>query len=62
MEMQLMSLNADEAVAWVKIIENIAVVVDQEKLDQVTRGTWRSGLMMCLNRLTREAGSCAFVK
>ncbi len=61
-EIQLVSLNSDDAVAWVKIIENIAVVVDQERLDQVTRRTWRTGLLRCLNRLIQEAGSCSIVK
>ncbi|KLO07343.1 hypothetical protein SCHPADRAFT_652933 [Schizopora paradoxa] len=51
MEIQLLSFSSDEAVAWAKIIENISVVVDQEKLDQATRRTWRTGLLRCLNRL-----------
>lgn len=56
METQLMmGLSSEEAVAWVKIVENIAVVVDQERMDQLTRRAWRMGLLRCLNRLTQES-------
>jgi nucleolar pre-ribosomal-associated protein 1 len=47
--MQLTSARANEATAWVKILENILSVVDSKRLETSTGGEWRSAL--CRNLL-----------
>ena len=54
--MQLLALKSDEYVAWAKIIENIVVVVDSDRMEKATRGEWRAGLLRCLLGLLHDAG------
>ena len=54
--MQLLSLKSDECVAWAKIVENILVVVDSEKIEKATRGQWKAGLLRCIEMLLRDSG------
>ena len=56
MEVQLLSLKSDECVAWAKIVENILVVVDSEKIEKATRGQWKAGLLRCIGMLLRGSG------
>ena len=54
--MQLLSPKTDETTAWVKIIENISVIVKHDKIDHATKGEWRTGLYRCLSNLLVDAG------
>ncbi|KAJ7863151.1 ribosome 60S biogenesis N-terminal-domain-containing protein [Mycena olivaceomarginata] len=47
-EMQLL-LSTTEAVAWVKILENILIVVDAQKMESSTGGEWRFVICRCLS-------------
>ncbi|TDL17669.1 hypothetical protein BD410DRAFT_754176 [Rickenella mellea] len=51
MEMQLSTVLVDECTAWTKIIENILVYADAQKLERATAGEWRAGLSRSLGRL-----------
>lgn len=46
--MQLL-LSTTEAVAWVKILENILIVVDAQKMESSTGGEWRFVICRCLS-------------
>ncbi|KAI5117575.1 hypothetical protein M0805_005637 [Coniferiporia weirii] len=54
-EMQLLTVKNDENVAWARIIENVLVVVDTEKIEQATNGEWQAVLLRCLTSLLRDA-------
>lgn len=56
MEVQLQTVKVDECTAWVKIVENILLVVDAQKMEQATKGEWRAGVVRCLNSLVQGAG------
>ncbi|KAJ7250903.1 ribosome 60S biogenesis N-terminal-domain-containing protein [Mycena haematopus] len=47
-EMQLLVSTA-EAIAWIKILENILVVVDAQKMESSTAGEWRFVICRCLS-------------
>jgi nucleolar pre-ribosomal-associated protein 1 len=47
-EMQLKSVRDNEAIAWVKIMENIITVVEPAKLETSTGGEWRSAVCRTL--------------
>jgi nucleolar pre-ribosomal-associated protein 1 len=49
--MQLKSARDKEAIAWIKIMENILIVVDPAKLEKSTGGEWRSTLCRSLTLL-----------
>ncbi len=55
--MQLLTVKAEEKVAWAKIIENITVVVDPQQMEQATLGEWRASLMRSLRSLLRGIGT-----
>lgn len=42
--------------SWLKIIENILVVVDSHQIEHATKGEWELSLLRCLNSLLHEAG------
>ncbi|ESK84671.1 nucleolus protein [Moniliophthora roreri MCA 2997] len=42
------TLNRSEHVAWIKILENIIVVADEQKMEAVTQGEWRACIGRCL--------------
>lgn len=63
-ELQLQTLRAGEALAWVKIVENILAVIDTVKLDASTGGEWRSITSRCLLRVlesTSKSGRFSWV-
>ncbi|KAF8208911.1 ribosome 60S biogenesis N-terminal-domain-containing protein [Mycena galopus ATCC 62051] len=47
-EMQLL-VSTTEAVAWIKILENILIVVDAQKMESSTAGEWRFVICRCLS-------------
>ncbi|KAF5371676.1 hypothetical protein D9758_003519 [Tetrapyrgos nigripes] len=47
-EMQLLNPRDEECIAWLKVIENIVVVVDKDKMERVTDGEWRACMGRCL--------------
>ncbi|KAJ6559224.1 ribosome 60S biogenesis N-terminal-domain-containing protein [Mycena vulgaris] len=47
-EMQLLVSTA-EAIAWIKILENILLVADTQKMESSTRGEWRFVICRCLS-------------
>lgn len=58
MEMQLVTLKCDESIAWAKIIENVLVIVDSEKVEKATGGEWKSAILRCLKYLLQDCGTC----
>ncbi|EEB92374.1 hypothetical protein MPER_09126 [Moniliophthora perniciosa FA553] len=42
------TLNQSEHVAWIKILENIIVVAEKQKMEAVTQGEWRACIGRCL--------------
>lgn len=59
-EMQLETLSSEEAVAWVRIVENIIVVVNPNKMEAAMRSEWRIVLSRCLRTILYHSG--AFIK
>ncbi|KAF7288582.1 hypothetical protein HMN09_01387300 [Mycena chlorophos] len=53
-EIQLLA-STTEGVAWIKILENIMLIVDAEKLENATGGEWRSVICRCLSLVVRGA-------
>ncbi|KAJ7459833.1 ribosome 60S biogenesis N-terminal-domain-containing protein [Mycena latifolia] len=49
-EMQLL-ISTAEAIAWIKILENILLVVDAQKMEISTGGEWRFVICRCLSLL-----------
>jgi hypothetical protein len=37
-----------EYLAWIKVIENILVVADKQKMETITQGEWRACMGRCL--------------
>lgn len=54
-EMQVTNCRNLEAVAWVRILENIMVIVDPSKVESATGGAWREAILRCLLTLLEEA-------
>lgn len=50
-EMQLLTPQENEGVAWIKIVENVLTTVDSAKLESSTNGEWRSVICRCLSLL-----------
>ena len=42
------------SVAWIRILENILIVVDSKKIESSTNGEWRSAIGRCLEYLLDE--------
>ena len=42
------------SVAWIRILENILIVVDSNKIESSTNGEWRSAIGRCLEYLLDE--------
>ena len=59
-EMQLCTLRAEEAIAWVRIIENILTVVDARKVEAATNGDWRAAAVRCLKSILEHPGKYIF--
>ncbi|KAJ7644108.1 ribosome 60S biogenesis N-terminal-domain-containing protein [Roridomyces roridus] len=52
-EMQLVISRA-EAVAWIKILENVLLVVDASKMESSTGGEWRFVICRCLSLIMKD--------
>jgi hypothetical protein len=53
--MQLLHSNSKfEGVEWIKILENILVIVDHNKVEASTNGEWRVIICRCLSYLLDE--------
>jgi nucleolar pre-ribosomal-associated protein 1 len=52
-EIQLLHSTAG-GVAWIRILENILIVVDSNKIEAFTNGEWRSAIGRCLEYLLDE--------
>ncbi|RPD59503.1 hypothetical protein L227DRAFT_654118 [Lentinus tigrinus ALCF2SS1-6] len=50
-EMQVQTMRGDEAIAWVRILENILAVVSAEKMEAATNGEWRAVASRCLRTI-----------
>ena len=46
------------SVAWIRILENILIVVDSNKIEASTNGEWRSAIGRCLEYLLDERSCC----
>ncbi|KAK7440039.1 hypothetical protein VKT23_017290 [Stygiomarasmius scandens] len=56
-EMQLLDPKDEECVAWLKILENIIMVVDKEKAEKATDGEWRAWIGRCIFSLLDKCKS-----
>ncbi|KII96154.1 hypothetical protein PLICRDRAFT_151289 [Plicaturopsis crispa FD-325 SS-3] len=56
-EMQLQTVKNNEGIAWVRILENIVVIVDPGKMESSIQGAWRSSLCRCLSLLLDDETS-----
>lgn len=55
-EVQVLHVNTEECIAWAKILENLTVICDEDKLEKGTKGKWSSGIVRCLTRLLDGSG------
>ncbi|KAJ7505347.1 ribosome 60S biogenesis N-terminal-domain-containing protein [Mycena galericulata] len=53
-EMQLL-ISTAEAVAWIKILENILLIVEAPKMESSTGGEWRFVICRCLSLILQSA-------
>ncbi|KAJ7044085.1 ribosome 60S biogenesis N-terminal-domain-containing protein [Mycena alexandri] len=51
-EMQVL-ISTTEAIAWIKILENILLILDAQKLESSTAGEWRFVICRCLSLILR---------
>ncbi|KAI0311527.1 ribosome 60S biogenesis N-terminal-domain-containing protein [Amylostereum chailletii] len=51
MEMALVTPQGDLRTLWLKVIENVLMVADQDRLESATLGAWRAALGRCLGAL-----------
>lgn len=58
--MQLLSVENDERIAWMKIIENVSTVADSQHIEHATKGEWQIGLVRCLGKLIEGAGKMLY--
>lgn len=59
--MQLLQSTKAEGVEWIKILENIVVIVDANKIEASTNGEWRVIICRCVSYLIDEKACCEFV-
>lgn len=50
-ELQIRLPAEEEALAWIRIVENILAVLDSAKIEQSTHGEWREMLGRCISRV-----------
>ena len=55
--MQLPTMHAEEAVAWVRILDNILAVVNSSKVEAVTDGEWRTTAARRLRTILYHPGT-----
>ncbi len=56
-EMQVQRLRGDEAIAWVRILENIFATVNAAKVESATSGEWRDIASRCLRTVLHHHGT-----
>lgn len=56
-EMQLVEGCNEDSVPWLKILENVLLVVDSQKIDSSTNGQWRSIIGRCLGHILDSAST-----
>ena len=61
-EMQVQRMRGDEAIAWVRILENVLVVVRAEKVEGATDGVWRAVASRCLRTIVHHPGTSPFLQ
>ena len=54
--MQLEHMRGEEAIAWVRILENILAAVNASKIEAATNGEWRAVLGRCLRIILHHSG------
>jgi len=55
--MALLAPRPDEAILWMKVLENILDVIDPCKLESATGGEWRRAIGRCMALLRGDAGA-----
>ena len=62
-EMQLFHAGSigTRAVEWLKILENILIIVNPEKLESATSGDWRKVICRCISHLLDEKLRALFI-
>jgi hypothetical protein len=58
--MQLSSVLPGEALAYFKIIENMALVVDHEQIETATAGHWRDTIAQIVLKIVQDFGRYLF--
>ncbi|TFK65850.1 hypothetical protein BDN72DRAFT_178326, partial [Pluteus cervinus] len=53
-EIQILRLQPNETLEWLKIIENIVVIVDATKIETATAGEWRAIICRCIASLLTD--------
>jgi len=59
--MQLLNTSEENGVAWVRILQNIIMVVDPTKVESSTNGDWRAVLCRCMSLLLRNCESSSAI-
>ena len=49
------------SVAWIRILENILIIVDLNKIESSMNGEWHSAIGRCLEYLLDERSCCMFL-
>ncbi|KAH9963285.1 hypothetical protein BC827DRAFT_1194672 [Russula dissimulans] len=57
--MTLLASRYDEAILWMRVLENILDVIDPCKLEAATGGEWRRGIGRCMALLREDAASAS---
>lgn len=47
-ETQLLTLRSEESALWLRILENLTVVLDPSKTEKATQGEWRNSIGRCI--------------
>ncbi|KAH9963282.1 ribosome 60S biogenesis N-terminal-domain-containing protein [Russula dissimulans] len=58
--MTLLASRYDEAILWMRVLENILDVIDPCKLEAATGGEWRRGIGRCMALLREDAASASY--
>ncbi|KZT52357.1 hypothetical protein CALCODRAFT_92465 [Calocera cornea HHB12733] len=57
LNVQLLTIKPHETLFWLRVLENIVMVVDHEKLEHDTYKTWRSDVSACISKVLGATGS-----
>lgn len=55
-ELQMGDLQTLEVGAWLRILSNLVINVEQSKCDKATLGAWRDSVTSCLMKLSEAPG------